>query len=94
MEWCGSYEVTPEEFGMSRAPLKDIVGGDAVENASDHSWDSKRPEIAASQRRSAEFSGRAGGGGQEPITCVEAMPIATRSIDSGAAATKLDGWYW
>src|SRR4051812_18954708 len=28
-----SYEVEPEEFGMKRASLQDISGGDAVENA-------------------------------------------------------------
>jgi anthranilate phosphoribosyltransferase len=28
-----SYEVEPEEFGMARATLQDIAGGDAVENA-------------------------------------------------------------
>src|SRR5256885_14848462 len=29
-----TYEVTPEEFGMKRASLEDIPGGDATENAS------------------------------------------------------------
>src|SRR5437868_7273510 len=28
-----SYEITPEEFGISRAPLESISGGDAAENA-------------------------------------------------------------
>ena len=28
-----TYEVTPEEFGMTRAILNDIAGGDAAENA-------------------------------------------------------------
>ena len=28
-----SYEVEPEEFGMSRATLQEIAGGDATENA-------------------------------------------------------------
>ena len=28
-----TYEVTPEEFGMARATLKEIAGGEAVENA-------------------------------------------------------------
>ena len=28
-----SYEVEPEEFGMARATLQDISGGDATENA-------------------------------------------------------------
>ena len=28
-----TYEITPEEFGMTRASLRDISGGDAVENA-------------------------------------------------------------
>src|SRR6185369_821867 len=27
-----SYEVTPEEFGLGRAPLSEIAGGDAQEN--------------------------------------------------------------
>ena len=28
-----SYEIEPEEFGMSRARLQDISGGDSAENA-------------------------------------------------------------
>src|SRR5690242_2612463 len=28
-----SYEVTPDEFGMTRATLADITGGDATDNA-------------------------------------------------------------
>ena len=28
-----TYEVTPEEFGLGRAPLEEISGGDAIENA-------------------------------------------------------------
>src|SRR5947199_7278857 len=28
-----SYEVTPEEFGLARAPLEELVGGDAGTNA-------------------------------------------------------------
>ena len=29
-----TYEVTPEEFGIERAPIEEIAGGDAAENAS------------------------------------------------------------
>ena len=29
-----AYEVTPQEFGLASAAMKDIAGGDAVENAS------------------------------------------------------------
>ena len=84
-----TYEVTPEEFGMSRAPLKDIVGGDAVENAriirgilsaqkSPH-----RNIVLLNSAAALVAAGKAD-------HIVEAMPIATRSIDSGAAATKLE----
>ena len=84
-----TYEVTPEEFGMSRAPLKDIVGGDAVENARIIRGilsGQKSPHRNIVLLNSAAALVAAG----KADHIVEAMPIATRSIDSGAAATKLE----
>jgi anthranilate phosphoribosyltransferase len=83
-----TYEVTPEEFGLSRAPLKDIAGGDAAENAaiirgvlggrkSPH-----RDVVLLNSAAALVAAGRA-----EHLA--DAMPIAAQSIDSGAADAKL-----
>jgi anthranilate phosphoribosyltransferase len=84
-----TYEVTPEEFGMKRAHLEDISGGDAASNAAiirEILKGNKSPRrdvvllnaaaalVAASK---AEHLG-------------DALPLAAQSIDSGAAAAKLE----
>jgi anthranilate phosphoribosyltransferase len=84
-----SYEVTPEEFGMERASVEEISGGDAVENAT-----IVREVLAGkkSPRRDVVLLNSAAAlvaaGKAEHLG--DALPVASRSIDSGAAAKKLE----
>ncbi len=83
-----SYEVEPEEFGMTRAKLTDIAGGDATENAA-----IIRAVLAGekSPRRDVVLLNAAAAlvaaGKADHIA--GAVPLAAQSIDSGAAAAKL-----
>ena len=84
-----TYEVTPEEFGMSRGTLDDLAGGDAAENAQiirellagrkSHGRDVVLLNAAAA----LVAAGKADHLG-------DAIPMASQSIDSGAAASKLE----
>lgn len=83
-----SYEVEPEEFGMSRAMLQDIAGGDAKENAAmiravlAGEKSPRRDVVLLNAAAALVAAGRA-----EHLA--GALPIAVKSIDSGAAAGKL-----
>jgi anthranilate phosphoribosyltransferase len=84
-----SYEVEPEEFGMSRAPLQDISGGDVVENAAIiravlNGEKSPRRDVVLLNAAAALVA--AGRGDRIAHT----IPLAAQSIDSGAAAGKLE----
>jgi anthranilate phosphoribosyltransferase len=84
-----TYEVTPEEFGFARATLEDISGGDAQMNA-----ELIRDVLAGkkSARRDIVLLNAAAGlvaaGKADHLR--DAVPLAVRSIDSGAAQKKLD----
>ena len=84
-----SYEVEPEEFGMARATLKDISGGDAVANAAiiravlNGEKSPRRDVVLLNAAAALVAAGRAD-------RIAEAVPIAAESIDSGAAAKKLE----
>src|SRR6267143_60801 len=84
-----TYEVTPEEFGFKCAPLADISGGDAPENAEiiravlRGKKSAHRDVVLLNCAAALVAAGRAG-------YIAEAVPLATRSIDSGAATKKLD----
>jgi anthranilate phosphoribosyltransferase len=83
-----SYEVTPEEFGMKRATLAEISGGDAVENAKiirailDGEKTPRRDVVLLNCAAALVAAGRAN-------HLAGALPLAAESIDSGAAAAKL-----
>jgi anthranilate phosphoribosyltransferase len=84
-----TYEVTPEEFGIKRAQLEDISGGDAQANAA------IIHEILAgkkSPRRDVVLLNAAAAlvAAARAEHLGEALPLAAQSIDSGAAAAKLD----
>ena len=84
-----SYEVEPEEFGMKRATLQEISGGDAAENAAIirailGGERSPRRDVVLLNASAALVAA----GKSERIA--EAIPIAVKSIDSGAAAAKLE----
>jgi len=83
-----SYEVTPEEFGMSRASLDDLAGGDAAENAAIireilGGKSSPRRDVVLLNAAAALVAA----GKVERLT--GAIPLAANAIASGAAAGKL-----
>lgn len=84
-----TYEITPDEFGIKRAQLEDISGGDAQANAAIireilAGKKSPRRDVvvlnAAAALVAADRAEHLGG----------ALPLAAQSIDSGAATAKLD----
>ncbi|HXJ90988.1 MAG TPA: anthranilate phosphoribosyltransferase [Candidatus Binatia bacterium] len=83
-----SYEVEPEEFGMKRASLQEIAGGDAGENAAiirsvlGGERSPRRAVVVLNAAAALVAAGRA-----DHIT--GALPMAAKSIDSGAAGEKL-----
>jgi anthranilate phosphoribosyltransferase len=85
-----TYEVTPEEFGIERATLADIAGGDATENAAiirallDGKKSAHRDVVLLNSAAALVAARKAD-------HFADAVPIAARSIDSGAAARKLSG---
>lgn len=84
-----SWEVEPEEFGMKRAGLDAISGGDASENAEiiravlRGEKSPRRDVVLLNAAAALVAAGRADHIG-------DGIPIAERSIDSGAAAAKLE----
>jgi len=85
-----TYEVTPEEFGLDRATLDDISGGDAQLNAKliqevlQGKKSARRDVVLLNAAAALVAAGRAD-------HLRDALPLAVRSIDSGAAASKLQG---
>jgi anthranilate phosphoribosyltransferase len=84
-----SYEVTPEEFGMNRATLEDISGGDAAANAAIirevlESKKSPRRDVVLLNAAAALVAA----GKVDHLA--EAVPLAEKSIDSGVARDKLE----
>jgi len=84
-----SYEIEPEEFGMSRASLQEISGGDAAGNAEiiravlKGEKSARRNVVLLNAAAALVAAGRADHIGA-------AIPLAAQSIDSGAAAGKLE----
>jgi anthranilate phosphoribosyltransferase len=83
-----SYEVEPEEFGMARATLKDLAGGNATENAAiirailGGEKSPRRDVVTLNAAAALVAAGKAD-------RIVDAISLAAQSIDSGAAAAKL-----
>jgi anthranilate phosphoribosyltransferase len=83
-----TYEVEPEEFGLTRAALHEIAGGDATENAAiirailGGEKSPRRDVVLLNAAAALVAAGKADRIG-------EAIPLAVRSIDSGAARAKL-----
>jgi anthranilate phosphoribosyltransferase len=84
-----TYEITPEEFGMTRSTLRDISGGDAVANAAiiravlDGKKSPRRDVVLLNSAAALVAAGKAD-------HLIQALPLAVQSIDSGAAARKLE----
>jgi anthranilate phosphoribosyltransferase len=83
-----SYEITPEEFGMKRATLDEIAGGDAATNAEiirgvlRGELSARRDVVLLNAAAALVAAGKADHIGN-------AVPLAAHSIDSGAAQGKL-----
>jgi len=83
------YEVTPEQFGMERSPMESLMGGDAAENAAiirsvlGGEKSSKRDVVLLNAAAALVAAGRAD-------AIAAGLPLAVRSIDSGAATGKLE----
>jgi anthranilate phosphoribosyltransferase len=88
-EWVRVYEVTPEQFGLGRAPLEAITGGDAQRNAEiireilGGRKSPRRDVVLMNAAAALVAAGRAD-------SLADAMPMAAESLDSGAARTKLE----
>ncbi|MFZ3266933.1 MAG: anthranilate phosphoribosyltransferase [Terriglobales bacterium] len=84
-----TYEVTPEEFGLQRARLEDISGGDAALNAKlirevlEGKKSARRDVVLLNAAAALVAAGRAD-------HLRDAVPIAAMAIDSGATAAKLE----
>jgi anthranilate phosphoribosyltransferase len=83
------YEVTPEDFGLSRAPISEIFGGDATHNAGLlrailAGEPGPRRDIAIANAAAAIVA--AG----HAADFLEGARLAAESIDSGAARKKLE----
>ncbi len=84
-----AYEVTPEEFGLKRAPLEAISGGDVRENASiihqilDGKESARRDVVLLNAAAALVAAGRV-------VTIQDGIPRAAFALDSGAARAKLD----
>ena len=84
-----SYEAEPEEFGMKRAALREISGGDAAENAAiiravlGGEKSPRRDVVVLNAAAALVAAGRAD-------HIAGAVPLAEKSIDSGAARDKLE----
>jgi len=83
-----TFEVTPEEFGMKRGTLDDIAGGDAAANAEiireilSGRTSPRRDVVLLNAAAALVAAGRVD-------HLVDGLPLASKSIDSGAAAEKL-----
>jgi anthranilate phosphoribosyltransferase len=84
-----SYKVTPEDFGVPRAPLEALLGSGAAENARiirgilDGEPGPRRDIVLANAAAALVAAGLAG-------DFREGARLAAQSIDSGAATAKLD----
>ena len=83
-----TYEVEPEEFGLHRATLDDISGGDAALNAElirevlEGKKSARRDVVLLNAAAALVAAGRA-------VHLRDAVPLAATAIDSGAALGKL-----
>ena len=83
------YKVAPEHFGLQRAPLKSILGGDARTNAEiirailSGEKSPRRDVVLLNASAALMAAGKA-------ENLKDAMPLAEHSLDSGAAREKLE----
>jgi anthranilate phosphoribosyltransferase len=83
-----SYQIEPQEFGITCAPLEALTGGDAVANA-EAIRDILRGEMSPKRDVVLLNAAAALVAAGKTDSIAEAIPIAKRSLDEGAAAAKL-----
>src|SRR5215469_5997862 len=89
-EWVRLYEISPEQFGLSRSSLSSISGGDLQANAQmihevlDGKKSPRRDIVLMNAAAALVAAGHAD-------SVSDAMPLAIQSLDSGAARKKLEG---
>jgi len=83
------YEITPEEFGLAPAPLDTLMGGDASRNAQiihnilAGEKSPRRDVVLMNAAAALVAAGRT-------ASLKDAVPVAAKSVDSGAARGKLE----
>jgi anthranilate phosphoribosyltransferase len=83
------YQVAPEDFGLRRAPLDAIAGGDAETNAAiirevlNGTSSARRDVVLLNAAAALVAASRAD-------TIADGIPLAVRSLDRGVARTKLE----
>src|SRR4051795_8084453 len=82
--WRTAYEISPEQFGFTAAPLESISGGDAKANAEiireilDGKKSPRRDVVLLNAAAALVAAGKSD-------SIKDAVPIAEKSLDSGAA---------
>jgi anthranilate phosphoribosyltransferase len=84
-----TYKIRPEDFGIERASLRDIQGGDALQNAGMikailNGERGPRRDIVLLNAAAALLAGSVA------IDLKEGIELASRSIDGGAGLKKLN----
>lgn len=90
--WYKSYEICPEDFGMTSCTKEDLVGGDAAENAQ-ITRDILNGKITGPKRNAVLMNAGASlyiGGKAETIA--EGIKLAAEIIDSGKATETLENY--
>src|SRR3954462_1655147 len=88
--WMTAYEISPEQFGFTVAPLESISGGDAKANAEiireilDGQKSPRRDVVLLNAAAALVAAGKSD-------SIKDAVPLAQKSLDSGAAKQKLAG---
>ena len=87
-----AYEVVPEAVGLTRAPLQEVLGGSAKENAAILRDVFERPRPGA-RRDIVALNAAAGLVVSEMVTDLsEGVKVAIEIIESGKALEKLEKW--
>ena len=84
------YEVTPEQFGMARARLADLAGGDAGGERGPPARRRRRRAGAAPRHRRCSTPARRCTSRRPPAASPRAWTMARAAVASGAARAKLD----
>jgi len=88
------YQISPEDFGLTSAPIETLIGGDVQENARivrallrnespDNTYAAKRDVVLLNSAAALAAAGSA-------PDIKSALPIARKSLESGAARDRLE----